>query len=148
MLIGQMTEPGQHLKSQQKGKCNLTDFRKQLGNFGMNRILCFELFYSKCGPRARTATSPGSFKKLFIYLCIWLHQFLVMASRSFSTYGIWAKWLQCAVLAAPMAYGILVPRSGTEPTYPVLQDAFLTTGPPGKSQPRNFLEMQNPRPHP
>ena len=46
-----------------------------------------ELFFSKCGPWARTATSPGNFQKLFIYLCIWLHQVLVMAGRLFSTYA-------------------------------------------------------------
>ena len=32
-----------------------------------------------------------------------------------------------------MAYGILVPQPGIEPTSPALQSEFLTTRPPGKS---------------
>ena len=36
-------------------------------------------------------------------------------------------------LLFPAACGILVPLSGIEPKCSVLQDGFLTTGPPGKS---------------
>ena len=32
----------------------------------------------------------------------------------------------------PVAYGILVPRSGMEPSLPALESKVLTTGPPGK----------------
>ena len=32
-----------------------------------------------------------------------------------------------------MAYGILIPQPGAEPTPPALENSFLTTGPPGKS---------------
>ena len=37
-------------------------------------------------------------------------------------------------LSFPVACGILVPQSGTEPVSPALEGRFLTTGPPGKSQ--------------
>ena len=33
----------------------------------------------------------------------------------------------------PMAYGILVPKPGVEPTPPALESSILTTGPPEKS---------------
>ena len=39
-----------------------------------------------------------------------------------------AHWLSC-----PAACGILVPCPGIEPTSPVLEGGFLTTGPPRKS---------------
>ena len=39
-------------------------------------------------------------------------------------------------LSCPMACGILVPRPGIKPVSPALQEGFLTTGPPGKSQDR------------
>ena len=37
------------------------------------------------------------------------------------------------LFSRPAAWGILVPRPGTEPRSSALQDGFLTTGPPGKS---------------
>ena len=40
--------------------------------------------------------------------------------------GTWAQ--------LPVAYGILVPRSGIEPILPTLEARFLTTGPSEKSQ--------------
>ena len=36
-------------------------------------------------------------------------------------------------LSRSLAYGILVPRPGTEPESPELQGGFLTIGPPGMS---------------
>ena len=41
-------------------------------------------------------------------------------------FGCIRSWLP----SWPMAYGILVPRPGTEPASPALQGRFLTTGPP------------------
>ena len=44
----------------------------------------------------------------------------------------WLLWVFITVpgLSCLMAYGILVPQPGIEPT---LEGPFLTTGPPGKS---------------
>ena len=36
-------------------------------------------------------------------------------------------------LSCPVAYGILIPPPGIEPTFSALEGEFLTTGPPGKS---------------
>ena len=40
--------------------------------------------------------------------------------------------------------GILAPRPGTEPAFPVLQGEVLTTGPPGKSHPLLFKKATSP----
>ena len=45
---------------------------------------------------------------------------------------IYLFWLHQVLVAACMAYGILVLQSGIKPTPPALQGGFLTTGPPGK----------------
>ena len=37
-------------------------------------------------------------------------------------------------LSCPEAYGILVPRPGMEPVFPILEGRFLTIGPLGKPQ--------------
>ena len=42
-------------------------------------------------------------------------------------------------LDCPVARGILVHRSGTEPVLPTLAGGFSTTGPPGKSLPCLFV---------
>ena len=42
-------------------------------------------------------------------------------------------------LSCPVAYGILVPGTGIEPTSLALEGRFLTTGPPGRS----LLEVLN-----
>ena len=67
-----------------------------------------------------------------MYLFIWLNQIFAAS---------WDLSLQCmeslAVargLSCFVACGILVPGPGVEPASPALQDGFLTTGPPGKSQ--------------
>ena len=41
-------------------------------------------------------------------------------------------------LSWPAACGLLGPQPGIEPTFPALEDGFLTTGPPGKSFPMLF----------
>ena len=63
----------------------------------------------------------------------------VVAARGLCSCGMWAPERVGSVVAAcglrcPAACGILVPRPGIEPTSPVLEGGFLTTGPPGKSQ--------------
>ena len=45
-------------------------------------------------------------------------------------------------LSCTMACGILVPRPGIEPMSPVLENRFLTTGPPWKSHPPQFLKSR------
>ena len=45
-------------------------------------------------------------------------------------------------LSCPIACGILVPWPGIKPVFPALKGRFLTTGPPGKSQPC-FLTSKN-----
>ena len=50
-------------------------------------------------------------------------------------------------LANPQPCGMLGPQPRIEPTSPVLEDAFLTTGPPGKSSPMLFCsDLTNPSP--
>ena len=51
----------------------------------------------------------------------------------FITY-LWPQGLFIAAcgLSCPVAYEILVPRPGIEPTSPALEGGFLTTGPPRK----------------
>ena len=44
-------------------------------------------------------------------------------------------------LSCPMAYGILVPPLGMEPTSPALEGRFLTTGPPGSPRSCSLLEI-------
>ena len=45
-----------------------------------------------------------------------------------------AHWLSC-----PVAFGILVPQPGIEPTSPALEGRFFTTGSPGKSWMRVYI---------
>ena len=59
-------------------------------------------------------------KNIYLFY-FWLHWVLVVASGLF---------LVEHRLSCPMAYGILVPRPGIEPTSPALEGGFLTTGPP------------------
>ena len=44
-------------------------------------------------------------------------------------------------LSCPMAYGILVPPLGMEPTSPALEGRFLTTGAPGSPRSCSLLEI-------
>ena len=46
-------------------------------------------------------------------------------------------------LGCPAACGILVPRPGTEPTFPALEGRFFTTGPPGKSPYLSFCYFEH-----
>ena len=46
---------------------------------------------------------------------------------------VYLFWQHRVLVAACMACGILVLRSGIKPISPALQGGFLTTGPPGKS---------------
>ena len=64
-------------------------------------------------------------KKFFF----WLQWVFVAAQESFI-----ASLIVACGLHRPMACGLLVPQPGIEPTSPasMLQDRFLTTGPPGK----------------
>ena len=85
------------------------------------------------------------FKYLFIYLPCVGSQFQhagsllwwdpkcvgsVVAACGLSSYSAWA---QC-----PIAFGVLIPRSGIEPMSPTLEGGFLTTSPPGKSLPNHI----------
>ena len=82
------------------------------------------------------------FKYLFIYLPCVGSQFQhagsllwwdpkcvgsVVAACGLSSYSAWA---QC-----PIAFGVLIPRSGLEPMSPTLEGGFLTTSPPGSPCP-------------
>ena len=71
------------------------------------------------------------------------HWISVAYARSFlaaqGLQSVWAQLLQgtgfrALGLSCPSACGILVPHPWMEPTSPALEDVFLTTGPPGKSQ--------------
>ena len=70
----------------------------------------------------------------------------VVARGLLSSCGAWApervgsvvckhegSLLEARGLSCPAACGILVPRSGIEPTGPALEGGCFTTGPPGKS---------------
>ena len=72
-------------------------------------------------------------------LFIWLNQLLVLALWDLGCVT-WNFLFRCMTslivvrgFSCSMAYGILVPQPGIEPTSPALQSEFLTTGPPGKS---------------
>ena len=98
--------------------------------------------------------TPLLFSKIFI----WLHSVLVMVLRIFMpecgcvpVRGIFHCGAQASLavahgLCCPTACGILVPWPGIKPVSMsrVLEGRFLTTGPPGKSQPPYF--PAHPRP--
>ena len=79
-----------------------------------------------------------------LYYLIWMLQVLVVTPRHHVgsyTYAAWTlqSWHADSGVAAPRlscsaACGILVPWPGIEPVCPILQDGFLTIGPPGKSR--------------
>ena len=64
---------------------------------------------------------------------------LLLWCASFSSCG--ARALEHVGLVAPqhVVCGILASRPGIEPASPALEGRFLTTGPPGKSQDKDFL---------
>ena len=78
------------------------------------------------------------FKNIYLFIYFWLHRVLVVAQGLVSSCGTQAPEQAGSVVGAcglscPVTCGILVPRPGMEPTCPLLEGGFLTTGPPGKS---------------
>ena len=69
----------------------------------------------------------------FFFIFIWLYQISVTERRVFNCVAR-AQQLWCR-FSCRLAYGtlLLVPRAGSKPMAPALEDRFLTTGPPGKS---------------
>ena len=65
-------------------------------------------------------------KKIYVFGCngsqLW-HAGCVFVQSGFRVHG----------LSRPVAYGILDPQPGIEPTSPALEGGLLTTGLPGKS---------------
>ena len=57
----------------------------------------------------------------------------IYAVHSLSSCSSWASLIVVHGPSCPTACGILGPRPGIEPTSPVLEGGFSTTGPPGKS---------------
>ena len=78
-----------------------------------------------------TREAPPPF--FFFFIFIWLCQISVTECRVFNCVAR-AQQLRCR-LSCPLAYGmlLLVPRAGSKPMAPALEDRFLTTGPPGAS---------------
>ena len=64
------------------------------------------------------------------FLQLWLVGF---SSHSVSS-RVWASLVSVGGLSCPVAWGILVPQPGIKPLPLALEDGFLTTWPPGKSQ--------------
>ena len=83
-------------------------------------------------------------KNIYLFIYFWLHRVLVVARGLLCSCGTQApeqvgSLVATPGLSCPMACGILVPRPGTEPTFPALEGGFLTTRPPGKFRMYYFL---------
>lgn len=78
--------------------------------YGLHHLMYFLLIYNH------------TIKKIFIYF--WLCQ-VCLCSNRLSIYSTWAQLL--------MVHGILVPQLRIEPTFPILENASLITGLPGKA---------------
>lgn len=101
------------------------------------------------GPVLPKAWRPGSSFSIFLtfmYVFIWLPQVLVVSCGIFPCGVRTLAVVQASVVAmrrlsCSMARGTLALRSGIEPVFPASQGRSLTTGPPGKSQPRSSCQF-------
>ena len=95
----------------------------------MSRSLLDNSLAGRC-LREGNLTHP---RTLYIFLKFWLRLSLCCSS----------SWGVCKV-SGLVACGILVPWPGTETLSPALKGGFLTTGPPGKPQPRTLFTQALP----
>lgn len=101
------------------------------------------------GPVLPKAWRPGSSFSIFLtfmYVFIWLPQVLVVSCGIFPCGARTLAVVQASVVAmrrlsCSTARGTLALRSGIEPVFPASQGRSLTTGPPGKSQPRSSCQF-------
>ena len=81
-----------------------------------------------------------------IIQCVSLRLYVNVGALCFKLWTNGIRWIRnppalgvAHRLSCPVACGISVPLPGIEPASPAFRGRFLTTGPPGKSSPLNFL---------